>query len=122
LLYERIFFYTIKIKNMTNKTKQIEMLNRALNLPCTEQEDFYYSSDVYEIAAVYLQIKGYFTKDKESKFVLQYLVDFKTEGVNEYLTTETYPTAIDAVSKIQELIDAAETVNNIMGEVSEVLF
>jgi hypothetical protein len=106
---------------MTNKTNQIEMLNKALNLPSTEQEDFYYSSDVYEISAVYLQIKGYFTKDKESKFVLQYLVDFKTEGVDEYLTTETYPTAMDAVSKIQELIDAAETVNSIMGEVSEVL-
>ena len=106
---------------MTNKTKQIEMLNKALNLPSTEQEDFYYSSDVYEISAVYLQIKGYFTKDKESKFVLQYLVDFKTERVDEYLTTETYPTAMDAVSKIQELIDAAETVNSIMGEVSEVL-
>lgn len=106
---------------MTNKTKQIEMLNKALNLPSTGQEDFYYDSDIYEIDSVYLQIKGYFTKDKESKFEIQYFLDFKTGEEQIISKTEIYPAAIISVNKIKELIQMAENINNIMSGISGIL-
>ena len=106
---------------MTDKTKQIEILNRALNLPSTGQEDFYYDSDLYEIDSVYLQIKGYFTKEEKSKFKIQYFLDLKTEGEQVISKTEIYPAAIISVNKIKELIQMAENINNIMAGVSGIL-
>ena len=106
---------------MTNKTKQIEMLNRALNLPSTGQEDFHYDSDIYEIDSVYLQIKGNFTEDEESKFKIQYFFDLKTGGEQIISRTEIYPAAIISVNKIKDLIQMAENINNIMSGISGIL-